>query len=346
MNQQSPTFYQSPDSTDQLPEEYELPKHSNRTWLHILLFLATFLTTTYAGLFWLNIRVDFTDLNLSYLFMGFPYSVSLLTILGCHEFGHYFAAVYHRIKATLPYFIPFPPIPLLLNFGTFGAVIRTKEPIRTKTQLMDIGAYGPIAGFVATLLILFIGAMTLPPIDYIYSIHPNYRFLAEIPEPPTVGNLTLVVFGENLIFYLLNEYVLSYRIPMSEIYHYPLLLAGWLGLFVTALNLLPFGQLDGGHIIYSWFGEKIHKIVSYFVGITCLILGIIGVLASIPDLNFPFEKGWAGWILWGLILLFLIKPKHPPVESDEPIDKRRKIVGIISIFIFILCFMPVPFKLV
>jgi len=334
-NWSAPGAYQHDDDQEAIPK----PNY----WLHTILLLATFFTTTLAGLFWLNIWRIGNPIDFLMLFMGFPFSVSLLTILGCHEFGHYFAAIYHRIKTSLPYFIPAPPIPGILNFGTFGAVIRLHQAFKNNRQLIDVGAYGPLAGFLVAILILLMAASTLPSIDYIYTIHPNYRFLHEIPEPvKMVGNDPLI-FGDNIIFYLLTTYVLPYKIPMHEMYHYPLLLAGWLGLFITALNLLPFGQLDGGHILYAVAGKKIHKIVSWIVVTACIGLGLTGLINEI----FPFAtnlKIWGGWLVWGIVLLFVVKPWHPPLDETVKLNKRRIILAWISLIIFILCFTPIPFE--
>ena len=321
----------------------ESEQNQPKYWLHILLFLTTFFTTTLAGLFFLNLWFPYAPLTLTLIFMGFPYSISVLAILGCHEFGHYFAAMFHRIKTSLPYFIPLPPIPLGPVFGTMGAVIRIEEPIQTKNQLVDIGAYGPIAGFVVTLLVLIIGITTLPPIEYIYTIHPNYRFLEAIPEPGINPMGTSLIFGDNLIFYVITKYLMPYYIPMSEIYHYPLLLAGWLGLFMTAMNLLPFGQLDGGHILYAVFGKKAHKIISWLTAGTCIMFGLLSILQSTGILL--GSNGWAGWMVWGFILIFFVRPYHPPVYEHLPLDRKRKIVAWISLIIFILCFTPAPFRL-
>lgn len=312
--------------------------------LHIILLFATFITLSISGLYRLNLIGPDIPFDISMFFMGFPYSVSLLAILGCHEFGHYFAAVYHRIKTSLPYFLPAPPILLLFYVGTFGAVIRLHEAIKNRRQLVDIGAYGPIAGFVVAILVLFIGVATLPPIEYIYTIHANYRFLHEIPDTGAYVNGDALFFGKNIIFHLLTTYILPYKIPMSEIYHYPLLLAGWIGLFITALNLLPFGQLDGGHILYAVAGKKIHLIISWTIALVCLLAGIFGYIhLFFPDSGIP--KIWAGWLVWGLVLLFIIKPWHPPVTENGNLNKRRILLAWISLIIFVVCFTPIPFDL-
>lgn len=322
----------------------ESSQNSPKYWLHFLLFFATFATTTLAGLYFLNLWFPYTPVTLTLIFMGFPYSISVLAIIGCHEFGHYFAAMFHKIKTSLPYFLPLPPIPFGPVFGTMGAVIRIEEPIQTKNQLVDIGAYGPIAGFGVTLLVLIIGIATLPPIEYLYTIHPNYRFLDTIPEAGSFKNFPILSFGDNIIFYVITNYFMPYHIPMSEIYHYPLLLAGWLGLFLTAINLLPFGQLDGGHILYAVFGKKVHQIISWIVALLCILFGIISFFPE--TFTWLGSEGWTGWLVWGIILLLIVRPKHPPLFEDHSLDSRRKLVSWLSLAIFILCFTPAPFSFV
>lgn len=304
--------------------------------IHIFLLIITFFTTIIAGIEWTTGKVgpyEVTDLA-----RGLPYAVSIIFILGCHEFGHYFAAVYHRVKATLPYFIPFPPIPGFFNFGTMGAVIRTKSVIPNNKAMFDIGVAGPISGFIACLIVLIYGFTHLPSAAYILSIHPDYFS----PEYGKEGiNLA---FGNTLLFDLLkilltnpNEFVP----PMSEIYHYPYLCVGWFGLFVTAMNLIPVGQLDGGHVIFSMFGGKVHETIASISMILLMVLGAGGILSSF--LGFQFEFGWSGWLFWAMILFFVIKIKHPPVPYFEKLDAKRMILGYFAIAIFILSFSPTPF---
>jgi membrane-associated protease RseP (regulator of RpoE activity) len=325
-------------------------------WLHLSLFLITFTTTTLAGAQWVGKNIDlmnFEILKKNFAF-GLPFSVTFLLFLTCHEFGHFFAAMYHSVRASLPYYIPMPPIPILLNIGTFGALIRTRERIPDSTSLFDIGVYGPICGFVIAFGVLLYGFATLPPIEYIYQIHPEYQTLGYIPE--VRGALFT---GKNLLYWLLEQAFHSPRIPpMTEMYHYPFLFAGWLGCFVTALNLLPIGQLDGGHIIYAMFGRKKHRLIArIFLGIIVALglptfaewmVGIASLFANFHFDGFGFPKwvyeiSWASWIIWALILMRFVKIDHPPVYDEHPLDTKRMVIGWISIIIFILCFTPVPF---
>jgi membrane-associated protease RseP (regulator of RpoE activity) len=304
--------------------------------LHIGLFIVTFVTTLIAGIEWTTGRAgpyEIGDLNL-----GLPYALSILFILGVHEFGHYFASVFHKVRATLPFFIPFPPVSGFFNFGTMGAVIRTKTPIPDNEAMFDIGVAGPLSGFVACILILIYGFTHLPPVEYLLAIHPDY-FLPEFGK----GAIGLE-FGDTLLFSFLRHLFSgpnTFMPPMSEIYHYPYLCVGWFGLFVTAMNLVPVGQLDGGHVIYSMFGEKKHEVIASISMLLLLALGILGVLNSFVNINIKY--GWSGWLFWAFILYFFIKVKHPPVARFEELSPGRKIVGFVSIFIFIISFSPTPF---
>ncbi|KAF0142668.1 MAG: peptidase M50 [Stygiobacter sp.] len=303
--------------------------------INLVLFLVTFVTTTIAGVYWTtNIQgpIEFYQLA-----NGLPYSVSILLILGVHEFGHYFAAVAHKVKATLPYFIPFPPVNPL-SFGTMGAVIKTKSIIPDNKAMFDIGAAGPIAGFVVCLAILVYGFTHLPTVDYLLAIHPDYF------SPEYGKNAISFAFGDSLLFVMMRELFTSpgqFVPPMSEIYHYPYLCAGWFGLFVTSMNLIPVGQLDGGHVIYSMFGGKRHEAIASISLITLIFFGAIGVVTAFFDLNYSF--GWSGWMFWAFILYFIIKVKHPPVTYFERLGTGRMIIGVIAIIIFILSFTPTPF---
>jgi membrane-associated protease RseP (regulator of RpoE activity) len=303
----------------------------------LLLFIVTLITTTIAGAYW--VLSPSRGLEISQISAGLPYSLSIIAILGFHEFGHYFASRYHGVKATLPYFIPFPTIAGMLNFGTMGAVIKTQSPIYNRKALFDIGVAGPIAGFIISLFVLGYGFQHLPGKEFILNLHPDY-------DLPTYGQNGLsLAFGDNLLFIFFRELFAKspdgFIPPMSEIYHYPYLCAGWFGLFVTALNLLPVGQLDGGHIFYSMFGEKIQEKVAWVAMFFLLIAGGLGIFNQFYAT--PLDFGWSGWFLWALLLYFVIKVKHPPLYDPEPIGWGRMVVGYIGIFIFIVSFIPIPF---
>ncbi|HEY3251633.1 MAG TPA: site-2 protease family protein [Ignavibacteria bacterium] len=301
-------------------------------WLNILLFVLTFFSTTMAGVQWLNRDpFDFSNFKL-----GLTYSVLIILFLSFHEFGHYFAAKIHKVKVTLPFYIPFP---LFLNpFGTMGAVIRIREPIRSRKALFDIGIAGPIVGFVAAFVMLVYGMTHLPSFEYIYSIHPEYQSKGV----PTSG----FAFGPNLLYLALAKLLTSspdvFLPPMNEMYHYPFLCVGWFGMFVTALNLLPVGQLDGGHIIYALFKDKHKYIARTFFGLT-LGMGLMGLLSFLGINLFP-GYDLLNWLIWALLIFFLIRVDHPPFYDPEPIGTGRILWGLFALFMFVTTFTPVPFQ--
>lgn len=308
--------------------------------IHSGLFIITFITTTLAGVAWTTGQSGPYELS-TIIYSGLPYSISIMLIITFHEFGHYFAAVYHRVRSTLPFYIPFPPIPIFINFGTLGAVIKTKSPIFSKKAMFDIGIAGPIAGFIVSVIILIYGFMNVPGIEYLHNIHPDY-----LSEEYGKSGLILV-FGESALFLFFKEIFVSgdmFFPPMSEIYHYPYLTAGWFGLFVTSMNMIPVGQLDGGHISYTMFGEKKHYNISVISFIALFVLGITGMIEATLEMNLGF--GWSGWLFWALVLYFIIKLKHPPVMDPTPLDSKRMMLGYISFIIFILCFSPAPIVLI
>ena len=306
--------------------------------VHISLFLITLVTTTMAGVEWLGRD----PLNLQNLAMGLQYSLSLLLILGSHEFGHFFYSLKHRVKATLPYFIPLPVIPAMLNFGTLGAVIRTRTPVPSRKAIFDIGVSGPIVGFIVSIGVLIFGFTHLPSKEFLLQIHPGYDF-ANNTVPGSAG--IPLAFGNTVLFKLLEVIFTNPRTefvpPMTEIYHYPFLCVGWFGLFVTSMNLLPIGQLDGGHMIYAMFGRAHRKIARIFFAII-LAIGLLGLL---PVVGVNLEIGWTGWLMWCLILFLVVKLDHPPVMDSSPLDARRKVVGWLTILIFLVSFSPIPFTI-
>ena len=300
--------------------------------LHIGLFVATLVSVTLAGVQWVN-KDPFQLENFQF---GLPYGCALTLFLLAHEFGHYFAAKFHHVTTTYPYLVPAPPFLLAVNpFGTFGAIIKIKSEIRSKKALFDIGISGPLAGLVVCVGLLLWGFTHLPPKEYLLSIHPEYATLPAIPE----SGFRL---GDSVLFYGLRIYfsTFGYVPPMTEIYHYPYLCAGWFGLFVTALNLMPIGQLDGGHVIYSLLGERLHKIVAatFFV-----LLTAVGLVSLILLIGWDIQVGSIGWLLWSILLFFVIKLKHPPVLDDSGLSNSRRILGWTTIILFMLIFPPIPF---
>ena len=299
-------------------EPYALPEFRTREryWLYSLLFALTLLTTTVVGAamqsdFNHNVPFDVerafdlffhsrTWVHPANLLLGLPFSLTLMTILLAHEFGHYLAALYHRVDASLPYFMPSPFL------GTFGAFIKVRSPIYSKRVLFDIGVSGPLAGFVFVLPALAIGL----------------AFSKVIPGIVHQGSLQFGVPGlERLLELLIFPGAAS-----ADIYLHPVARAAWVGMFTTALNLLPIGQLDGGHILYAFFPQR-HRLVSRLVALALL----------------PLCWFWWGWMLWGLGMLWLGR-YHPMIVDDMDLGAGRRKLGLAALFVFLLCFILIPLR--
>ncbi len=285
-----------------------------RWWLHGLLFLLTLFTATIVGA---GMQVDFArnvpfDIDHSLrafervwrhpamLFEGLPFSLTLLGILLAHEFGHYFMCLYYKLDASPPYFLPSPFL------GTFGAFIRIRTAIYSKRALFDIGVAGPLAGFVMVLPAMAIGV----------------AFSKIIPGIAQQGSLQ---FGTPALEWLLEALIFP-GVPAADIYLHPVARAAWIGVFATALNLLPIGQLDGGHILYALAGDR-HRILSKVFIILLIPLG-------------PFF--WWGWLFWAAVLFFLGR-RHPVIYDDSDIGRARTRIGWLAMLIFVLCFTLAPF---
>jgi len=304
---------------------------------HTLLFIATFICVTFAGILWVGQTANVD----SYWQMwpeGALFAALLLAFLGTHEFGHYFAAVYHKVKVSLPYFIPVP-----IGIGTLGAVIRIEEQIRDTKKLFDIGISGPIAGFVVSLIILMYGFSTLPGPEFIENFAGHEEIITHIQEtgtfssnpPETESEVETILLGNTLLYSFLAGFFDNVP-PMFEMYHYPFLFAGWLGLFFTALNLTPVGQLDGGHILYSLIGFEKHKKVAR------LIYGGLLTLAGIEMIPFLYISinewlpgyGYSSLLIWSLIVFFLLgKAFHRELNWIVPTFVLS--VGLAFIYLFI-----------
>jgi Zn-dependent protease len=265
-----------------------------KIWLHLLLFLLTVGTTTtvYA-------------LGSGSWAQGAIYSACVLSILTAHEFGHYFAARYHQVPTTLPYFIPMPLPPL----GTLGAVIRMSPFIPDRRALFDIAAAGPIAGLVLALPITLVGIA--------------------FSQRVSIEGLDAMMLGDTLLFRALEWLVFGARAPNTDVLLHPAAFAGWVGLFVTALNLLPISQLDGGHVSYALLGRRSRAVamVSFLLLLTVTL--IMGFHYSVM-----------------LVLLWFMGISHPPTLNDSlRLDQRRRRIGIALAIIFVLCFTPAPFAM-
>ena len=283
-------------------------------WVNVALFGLTCLSTMIVGTALMEAYTNsFGDVlpflteilrSPSVLVKGLPFSVAIMAILLSHEMGHYLTCRYYGIDATLPYFIPAPTI-----VGTMGAFIRIKSPIQHRAALLEVGIAGPIAGFVLAVPTLIIALA---------------KSGFAVPDPAAGFGL-----GEPLIFKLL-EFVMGKTPPAGmEINLHPIGFAAWFGFFATALNLLPVGQLDGGHVSYALFGG-IHRRISQAFVFTLIPLGIFY---------------WQGWLLWTTVLLF-IGLRHPITLDDSvPLKSRHTALGWIALAMFVLCFTPIPFYL-
>ena len=318
-------------------------KQDPKIWLNVLLFALTFLSVLFAGaLFSAEVDPFLGRLTLqgifNFLWQGWPFAVSFLAILAAHEFGHYFVGRLHKVNVSLPFFIPFP----LSMIGTMGAFINMKEPPKNRKHLLDIGIAGPLSGLVVTIVVLFIG-LSLSSVEPIPSTIPEgITFQIE-------GNSLFYLFAKYLAFgkllpepvsymgsapflYWLRYFFTGQPAPLGglDVIIHPVAWAGWAGLLVTMLNLIPAGQLDGGHVLYVLFGVKKARKILPFILLALVALGFI----------------WSGWWLWvGMIFLFGSRYAEP-LDQITPLDARRKALAALTLVIFLLIFMPVPFVIV
>ena len=295
------------DEVDEFPPP--TPSAFSRWGLPILLFGLTVFTTLWAGAFQVNTKPvngawDFLMRYPGSLVNGIPFAATLLGILVTHEFGHYLLSRIHRVPASLPLFIPGPP-----HFiGTFGAVIRMRSAIMNRRALFDIGVAGPIAGFIAAVVAIIIG-LSLSHI---------------VPRSQTYG----LQLGEPLLLQWFGWLMFGPIPPTHDIVLHPIAFAAWFGFFVTAINLLPLGQLDGGHVAFAVLGHRQRSLA----------------LGTIPILIYLGLTGWPGWILW-VGLASLVGIAHPPViDPDIVLGKHRRWVAWAALAIFIVTFAPVPFS--
>lgn len=319
-----------------LPE----PKASN-PWINLILFLATLFTVLLTGVsstergaailqdqgIWPGLLHAYRE--------GIPFAASLLGILLAHEFGHYLAARYHKTAVTLPYFLPFPGNIL----GTLGAFIRLKAPPKNRRVLLDIGLAGPLAGLVVAVPVLLYGLslsqITTLPRDpstmggllmegnSLLYLAAKYVVTGELlPSPADYGGLSPLLYWLRYLFVGLPA-------PLGgrDVLLHPIAWAGWAGLLVTALNLIPAGQLDGGHVIYTLFGRRAARVRRY-------------VLLALVGLGFV----WQGWLLWALLVYFLGRGYAEPLDEVTPLNPARRALGLLGLVVFILVFVPVPLR--
>jgi membrane-associated protease RseP (regulator of RpoE activity) len=299
-------------SRDEIDAGRPFPTHVARSsrasgykpWVHIALFAATFATCAMASAQTQGVDLLSDPLGVR---AGFPFAITLMTILLSHEMGHYVMARAHRVDASLPYFLPAPP---LFWFGTFCAFIRMRTMPPHRRALFDIGAAGPWAGFVVAVPALIVG-LSLSTVQ---------------PLQPHEGGLIL---GDSLLFAWLTEAVLGVSSDEVTVLLHPIALAGWFGLLVTCLNLLPVGQLDGGHVSYALFGRH-HRWIARGVLTFVIILGI---------------GGWLGWFVWAILFL-IVGLDHPPTWDPVELDRPRQIAAVLTFVLLILTFMPEPMALI
>jgi membrane-associated protease RseP (regulator of RpoE activity) len=321
--EQRAPVYLDPSPWRSIPEHgayHQAVRHRPSTrslWLAIALFLLTLLTSLVAGTHFAaayannqaaSFDVFFQSFPLLYrqpalLLSGLPFAITLLAILLAHELGHYFACKNHHIHATYPFFIPAPTL-----IGTFGAFILIRSPIRAVRASFDVGASGPLVGFVVALPALAFGVLH-----------------AKIIHGLDSDGSADLIFGVPLALRLVAA-VLQPNLHVSDLLLHPVGRAAWVGLFATALNLLPVGQLDGGHILRS-VSPRLHRWVSLFLPIALLPLGI-------------FQ--WRGWMIWAVILFSLRFFRAAPIYDLTPLDANRKFGALIALAVFVLCFMPNP----
>jgi membrane-associated protease RseP (regulator of RpoE activity) len=283
-------------------------------WKHVLLLVLTICTTTFVGSsYYISFASDFgrraVSFNAVLLLQGLWYSVPVLLILGAHEMGHYLCCRHYNVDASLPYFIPLPLFPT----GTLGAVIKIREMFPTRTILFDIGVAGPIAGFVA-LLPMLVWGMALSQV---------------VPAPRIESGLA---FGEPLLFRFVS-WMMFGAIPDSQALNaHPMVFASWFGMLATALNLLPFGQLDGGHLTHATL-QRHSTIIS---GVTVLAAVIMCF----------FSTSWLATTVIMVVMLFVVGPRHPRVlNEDEPLGPGRNATAVFALVMLILCFTPIPIQL-
>ena len=319
-----------------LVENKPEPKASNPK-INLILFIATLISVWLTGGLLATGNQVFgsnSEKFMAILFDGWPFAISILAILGAHEMGHYIAGRYHGVNVTLPYFIP---LPIISPFGTMGAFINMKSIPKNRKQLFDIGVAGPLSGLIIAIPVLLIGL-------FLSKVEPLPNAITQGVGLQMEGNSLLYIFLKYLVFgkflpepssfnglqpilYWIKYFFTGQPFPFGgmDVMIHPVAWAGWAGLLVTSLNLIPVGQLDGGHILVSIFGEKVKKIFPF-------ILAVMAILGFV----------WSGWWFWAALLFMLNRNPSQVNDSVTPLDQPRKILGFLMLIIFVLVFIPVP----
>lgn len=287
-------------------------------WKNLVMFLATVLTTLYAGTIWYYQPVD-GPLD---LLAGWPFAAAVLGVLAVHELGHYALSRYHGVDASLPYFIPVPSF-----IGTFGALISIRGRIPDREALFDIGVSGPLAGLVAAIMVALIG-LHLDPVQVPeHVLESEASVQVELGYPPLLELLAWAT-GQQLTY------------ESSELVASPVIFGAWVGLFVTFLNLLPVGQLDGGHMVRSMIGERAETVAS---SVPAALFGLAAYLLVFADVSYNAPVLWG---FWGLVTMALAYVGPATPIFDEPLDRGRIVIGIVTFVLGVLCFTPVPIQII
>ena len=309
-------------------------------YLNVALFLATVVTTVVAGASQATFKLPAVSAGpvaaalaqaWAILLAGLPFASALIGILLSHEMGHYLLARAYRVDSTLPFFIPVPVGPV----GTFGAVIRIRSGLPSRRATLDIGAAGPFAGFVVALPLLAWGLA-----------HSEVRAVGDVVlESPPVGLVQIVRgwlagdqllasgvqhYGDSLVTWAVQRLVVGPLPPGTDVFLHPVAFAAWIGLFVTTLNLIPIGQLDGGHVTYALLGRRGARAFSRVVSLALLGAGLF--------------LSW-NWIVWWLVTRFLVGYDHPSAYEEEPLDPARKVWAVLALLMFAATFIPIPVSL-
>lgn len=339
----TPLFRKDKDQHAVILMEGVIRSNPSKVWVNVLLFGLTLFSVLLAGtLYAYNgpVSSNFGEMAinlLSRLGTGLSFAVSLLAILLAHEFGHYLAGRFHGTKVTLPYFLPFPFSP----FGTMGAFIQLKEPPKNRRILLDIGIAGPLAGLVVAVPVLLLGLYlsrveSIPQVmapgeglqlegnSILYLLSKFIVFGQLLPSPSNYGNLPPLL-------YWIRYFFTGQPFPLggADVMLNPIAWAGWAGLLVTALNLIPAGQLDGGHVLYVLLGRYASILLPFILG-GLVLLGLV----------------WPGWWLWAFLIFLLGRYHAEPLDQITPLDPPRRAIAILGMVIFVLVFTPVPLLVV
>jgi len=305
--------------------------------LHILMFILTLISVLFTGGLYAyegELSNNFPRDFLQFINSGWPFALAMLGILAAHEFGHYFAGKNHGVDVTLPLFIPFP----ISIFGTMGAFISMRSIPKNKKELFDIAITGPICGLIVSIIVLFLGMSlstlnTIPLSDDIsyglqmegnsllYLLIKYISFGKILPQPPNISGVPLLIFWMRFFFT-----GMPFPWGAEDVMLHPVAWAGWAGLFVTTINLIPVGQLDGGHIFHAVFGKKALRFIYPLILFTLVVFGFF----------------WSGWWTWAAILFFFGQRTAPPLNQISTLDSKRRVLGIVMMIIFLITFIPVP----